>query len=403
LKRRRTAPLQALLLALLAGAIPASEPLPARAGQPLRMPPADSSPLTITLATQCAPGQRLRQGVCRLDTPYQQYASLQDAGVGGLKSGLPAARDGFTPQQIDLGRYLFFDPALSRDGSVACASCHNPDRAFTDGRARSVGISGRETLRNAPSLWNVAFLQRLFWDGRAHSLEEQVRGPLYGAREMGNTPEGLVARLNGIAAYRRLFALAFDDAAGGIRGEHIYRALAAFESSLVSLNSRYDLYAQGAADALSPAELDGLNVFRSFVARCSECHTPPLFTNQQLAVIGTPEPAGREFDAGAQAASGEPRLRGGFKVPSLRNVARTAPYEHSGRFADLREAVRFYTLGRGHAVPAGEKLAIHWHIGEPGLSEREVDRLVDFLGALTDESFKPPRPSVLPSGLPAPG
>jgi cytochrome c peroxidase len=142
-----------------------------------------------------------------------------------------------------------------------------------------------------------------------------------------------------------------------------------------------------------------MNVFRSFVARCSECHTPPLFTNQQIAVIGTPEPKGRAFDIGAEKTSQEPTLRGGFKVPSLRNVALTAPYEHSGQFRTLHSAVEFYNLGRGHAVPKGEKLTVHWHIWEPNLSAAEIDRVVDFLGALTDESFRPERPRILPSGL----
>lgn len=356
-------------------------------------------PERIELSDQCAAGFVLREGACRLHTPYQQYASLQGAGVGGLKTGLPPVRDGFTPRQIDLGRYLFFDPVLSRDGTVACSSCHDPDHGFSDGRARSIGVGGQQTSRNAPGLWNVAFLQRFFWDGRARSLEEQMQGPLYGALEMGNTPQALAARLNGIPAYRRLFARAFDDAAAGIRNDHVYRALAAFESTLISLNSRYDLYAQGVTDALTPAELEGLNVFRSFVGRCTECHTPPLFTNQQVAVIGTPEPQGRAFDPGAQASGGDARLRGGFKVPSLRNVVLTAPYEHGGGFARLRDAVEFYNLGRGHAVPPGEHLALHWHISEPHLSEREIDRLVDFLGALTDTSFLPQRPAVLPSGL----
>jgi len=365
-------------------------------GLPARAAPAQR----IELSAQCAPPLVARDGVCRLRSAYQQYASLQDAGVGGLKAGLPPVHDGYTAQQIDLGRYLFFDPVLSRTGKIACASCHDPDHGLSDRRPRSRGVDGQETARNAPSLWNVAFLRRLFWDGRAHSLEEQVQGPLYGAHEMGSTPQDLVQRLQAIPAYRRLFADAFDDARAGVRNEHVYRALAAFESSLISLNSRYDLYAQGVPEALSAAEIEGLNVFRSFVARCAECHTPPLFTNQQLAVIGTPEPPGHAFDAGAAAAGADARLRGGFKVPSLRNVALTAPYEHSGGFARLRDAVAFYNLGRGHAVPPGEKLALHWHISEPHLSEREIDRLVDFLGALTDESFKPQRPATVPSGLP---
>lgn len=357
---------------------------------------------TIALSDQCPASFEEREGHCRLRTAYAQYASLRNAGVGGLKTGLPAFRDGFTPREIDLGRYLFFDPALSANGKIACASCHDPAKAFSDRRGRSTGVTGHAVRRNAPSLWNVGFLQRFFWDGRAHSLEEQVQGPLYGAAEMGTTPARLAMTLNGIPAYRSLFALAYPDATTAIRNEHVYRALAAFEASLVSLNSRYDLYAQGVDEALSPHELEGFNIFRSFVARCAECHTPPLFTNQQVAVIGMPEPDGLPLDAGAGAISNEPMLRGGFKVPSLRNVALTAPYGHAGQFATLRETVAFYTGGRGHAVPRGEQLRIHWHIWEPKLSEQELDRLVDFLGALTDESFRPASPARVPSGLPVP-
>ncbi|HME37672.1 MAG TPA: cytochrome c peroxidase [Steroidobacteraceae bacterium] len=355
----------------------------------------------FALSHQCPPSFENREGHCRLQTVYQRYTSLNDAGVGGLKTGLPPVRDGFTPEQIDLGRYLFFDPALSRTGKVACASCHRPSRGFADDRP-GVGVTGTAERRKAPSLWNVAFLRRFFWDGRAHSLEEQLKGPLYGAQEMGNRPARLLTTLNGMTAYRALFAEAFTDTGGGIRSDHVYQALAAFESSLISLNSRYDLYAHGVADALSPPEVEGLNVFRSFVARCAECHTPPLFTNQQIAVIGMPEPKGRPFDPGAGAISGEPTLRGGFKVPSLRNVALTAPYGHAGQFATLRDTVAFYTGGRGHAVPSGEKLQLHWHIWEPKLSAGELDRLVDFLDALTDESFRPTAPTGVPSGLPIP-
>ena len=169
--------------------------------------------------------------------------------------------------------------------------------------------------------------------------------------------------------------------------------------SLVSLNSRYDQYAHGYADALTEPEKEGLNIFRSFVARCAECHTPPLFTNQQLAVIGTPEPEGMPFDVGAEPVLKEPSQRGAFKVPGLRNIELTAPYMHSGRFKTLREAAAFYTGGRGHAVPEGEDLMIHWHIWEPNLADHELDRLVDFLKTLTDESFKPQTPSRLPSGM----
>lgn len=367
---------------------------------------ADATP-TITLAASCPPGFELIDGNrCALRSLYQQYQATpantlaqKNAGVGGLRTPLPPAREHFSPQQIDLGRYLFFDPILSRDGSIACASCHDPDRGFTDGKAQATGIDGQSTTRSAPSLWNVTFLRRLFWDARAGSLEEQVQGPLYAHNEMDTTPAQLVKKLNSIDSYRRLFAQAFVASPDSIALDEIYTALAAFESSLVSLNSRYDQYAHGYHDALTQNEIEGMNVFRSFVARCAECHTPPLFTNQQIAVIGTPEPGGRPLDAGAQIPTGDKTQRGGFRVPSLRNIALTAPYMHSGRFATLREAVEFYTLGRGHAVPKGENLALHWHIWEPQLTSDEIDRVVDFLQTLTDERFKPPIPQHLPSGL----
>ncbi len=363
---------------------------------------AASADAQISLRDYCPPGFELSdRNACELRTLYQNYASLRYAGVGGLRTGLPAARDGFSPQQIDLGRYLFFDPLLSGDGTLSCASCHHPDLGFTDGRARSVGINGAEVRRAAPSLWNVAFLHTFFWDGRASSLEEQMTGPLYDAREMGTNPAQLLSNVGGNETYRRLFRDAYPGREGAPTLDMIYTAIAAFQASLISLNSRYDQYAHGYHDALSTQEIEGMNIFRSFVARCAECHTPPLFTNQQVAVIGVPDPDGVAFDAGAEAVTDNPGLRGGFKVPSLRNIARTAPYMHSGAFGNLRDAAEFYTLGRGHAVPDEEKerLLVHWHIWEPELTADELDRLVDFLSTLTDERFRPHIPDAVPSGL----
>ena len=354
----------------------------------------------FTLANQCPPGFALDDSnQCRLRSLYQLYDSLQDQGLGGLKTALPAHRDGFSPQQIDLGRLLFFDPVLSGDKNLSCANCHNPELGFADGLARSVGANGQQHARSAPSLWNSAFLKRFFWDARSNSLEDQALGPLFSEIEMANTPEQLLANLHQVETYPALFAEAFPEDENALVVDNIVAALTAFQTSLISLNSPYDRYAHGDSSALSAQQLEGLNVFRSFVARCSQCHTPPLFTNQQVAVIGTPEPEGLPRDIGAQATFNAKRLRGGFKVPTLRNIAQTAPYMHSGRFATLREATEFYTKGRGHAVPEGEELLLHWHISEPNLSETELDRLVDFMGALSDESFKPSTPRRVPSGL----
>jgi cytochrome c peroxidase len=355
-------------------------------------------PGEFTLDSACPRGfEKTDAGVCELRTLYQFYPEKR--GLGGTRTALPSHRDGFTPQQIDLGRYLFFDPVLSGDGSLSCASCHDPARGLSDGRARSVGIRGADAGRAAPTLWNVAFLKRFFWDARAASLEAQAAGPLYSAKEMGNSPARLLASLNGNASYRRLFQETFPTHQGAITEQQVFTALAAFQTSLVSLNSRYDRYVHGSQTALSEREIEGLNVFRSFVARCSECHTPPLFTNEQVAVIGMPEPDARPFDVGAEKIIGDPRLKGGFKVPTLRNIARTAPYSHSGAFTDLRSAVEFYNKGRGNAVPAGMHLYLHWHISDPHLTDTEVDRIVDFLDALTDETLLPRAPARVPSGL----
>lgn len=356
----------------------------------------------IKLVETCPPGFMLNeQNECESRNLYMQYSSLYNKGVGGLKTALPTGRQKFSPQQIDLGRYLFFDPVLSSDNTLSCANCHDPDLGFSDGRARSLGKNDIPLDRSAPSLWNVAYYKSFFWDARATTLEEQMVGPLYSEKEMGSTPEELLEKLNGIEAYQNLFALAFPDRSSSddISLNEIYTSIVAFESSLISLNSRYDQYAHGYHDALSKKEIEGLNIFRSFVARCAECHTPPLFTNQQIAVLGTPDPKGMPFDPGAEIPNGDPTLRGGFKVPSLRNIEKTAPYMHSGNFETLKEVVQFYTDGRGHAVPEEEELILHWHIWEPNLSEYELDRLVDFLKTLTDESFKPVTPKTLPSGL----
>jgi cytochrome c peroxidase len=359
----------------------------------------------FNLSSHCPPGFMLNENnECVSRNLYQQYKYKEpksNTGVGGLKTALPELREGFSPQQIDLGRYLFFDPVLSGDGSVACASCHNPNQGFSDGKALGKGIHSAKMKRSSPTLWNVGYLKKLFWDARAGSLEEQMQGPLYSEEEMGTTEEQLLSTLNTIDEYKELFGVAFPqrEKTDNINIGEIYTSIAAFESSLISLNSRYDQYAHGFHNALNENEIKGLNIFRSFVARCAECHTPPLFTNQQIAVIGSPEPDGLPFDPGAEITFKDSTRRGGFKVPTLRNIEKTAPYMHSGKFASMRETVEFYTKGRGHAVPENEELFIHWHIWEPNLTDTELDRLVDFLKTLTDESFKPRVPKRVPSGI----
>ncbi len=221
----------------------------------------------IELRNTCPPGFLLNENnECIAKNLYQQYESLQDLGVGGLKTALPEIRDGFSPQQIDLGRYLFFDPVLSLDGSISCASCHDPNKGFSDGRGTAKGIHDSLLSRSSPSLWNVAYLKKFFWDARASSLEEQMQGPLYAANEMANTPENLLTTLNGIPTYRRLFLQAFPDksAVDSIELQEIYTSIVAFETSLISLNSRYDRYAHGFPGALNRYEIEGTQYFQVF-------------------------------------------------------------------------------------------------------------------------------------------
>lgn len=354
------------------------------------------------LACNCPPGFQLNEAnECKSRNLYQQYSSLQNSGVGGLKTALPSPRDGFTPQQIDLGRLLFFDPVLSKDGTVSCATCHNPYKGFADGMPVTIGVGGALQTRSAPTLWNVAYLNSFFWDSRSNSLEDQIQGPLYSPIEMATSPKQILKVLNANSTYREMFTEAFPERSNdSIQLNQIYASITAFESTLISLNSRYDQYAHGYAEALTNNEIEGLNIFRSFVARCAECHTPPLFTNQQIAVIGVPELEGVPLDRGAEIPNNDVSMRGGFKVPSLRNIAKTAPYMHSGSKETLRDAAEFYNLGRGHAVPKNEQLILHWHIWEPNLTDNELDRLVDFMNTLTDESFLPQIPLEVPSGLP---
>jgi len=358
-----------------------------------------STKAKIKLASHCPPSFELTQGNhCELRTVYQFYSSLQGRGVGGTQTALPPHKDGYSPQQIDLGRYLFFDPILSANQKQSCASCHQPELGFSDALPRSIGFEGKELKRAAPTLWNSAFLTSFFWDARSNSLEDQAKGPLYAEGEMNNTPKELLARLNKSEEYTQLFKQAFLGR-DRILEKDLTTALAAFQASLISLNSRYDQYVHGNHQALNDNEIAGLNVFRSFVARCSECHTPPLFTNNQVAVIGTPEPEGHDLDIGAEEHFKSKKLKAGFKVPTLRNIAKTAPYMHSGVFENLKDATEFYNKGRGHAVPKGVDLQIHWHIWEPDLQDSELDLIVSFMKTLNDETFMPVTPTHLPSGL----
>ena len=291
----------------------------------------------------------------------------------GLPAQRPVPRDNpLTEAKVRLGRRLFFDPLLSGDGSVSCASCHRPDHGFAGPQPRAVGAGGRRGLRNAPSLLNRAFGSTFFWDGRAASLEEQALHPIESPLEMGSTVAAAVKRLQAHKDYPAAFRAAFDD---GVSAANLARALASFERVLLAGDSRVDRFRAGRFAALSDGERQGLWLFESR-GRCWRCHSGQTFSDEGYHNTGVSWGAG-PADLGRHAVTRREADRGRFKTPSLRGVAHTAPYMHDGSLATLEEVVEHYNRG-GNKNPQLDPLM------QPlGLSKRDVADLVAFLKALS--------------------
>ncbi len=347
-------------------------------------------------------------------SPTAPFAA--EEGATGLQKPFPALRlpadNPVTAEKVELGRLLFFDRILSGDHQNSCAHCHHPDLGFADGLPRARGWAangtgaarhgGVELLRNAPTLWNAAYSERFFWDGRAGSLEEQARGPITNMEEMGKPPGRIVGDLEATPEYATLFARAFPgEKSSPVTFDNVVRAIASFERTLVSRDSRFDRYAAGDAQALRPEERRGLKLFLSTETRCSECHELPTFSTSDFHVIGVPDaPDAAPDEPHPEAEPGRGGgPRGAFKVPTLRNIARTAPYMHNGIFKTLDEVVDFYRdgggRGRGLTVPLQDE-----RIRKFELTAEEKADLAAFLGALTDESAAPSIPQRVPSALP---
>jgi cytochrome c peroxidase len=335
----------------------------------------------------------------------------------GLQKAFPTeivqpADNPTTPEKVELGKLLFFDPILSDDNTLSCAHCHHPHLGFSDGQPRSRGRGGKgagrertggvELTRGAPSLWNTVYSHRQFWDGRAAHLEEQARMVITTPEEVNADPAELVRELKAIPEYRALF----DKAFGGTDGEsitfkNVTHAIAAFQRTLVSFNSRFDRYAAGDGSALSPQEKRGLKLFLSPKTRCNECHGIPVFADRNFKVIGVPDPKDGPADVAKPEAE---RGRGGgpngaFKIPTLRNIALTAPYMHNGVFETLEEVLDFYAGGGGRGLGLDVPLQDD-KIRKFSLTPQEKADLIAFLLALTDESAAPEIPARVPSGLP---
>ncbi len=290
----------------------------------------------------------------------------------------------YSAEKADLGRLLYFDARLSSDGTVSCSSCHEPEHGFTDGRAVSTGIGGQQGGRSAPTVINRAYTLLQFWDGRAATLEDQVKGPLANPLEMtsekslNEAHESVVKRINGIPGYVKKFRSVFGD--GDITIDHVAKAVATFERTVLSGNSPYDRYKAGDKSAMSESQIRGLNVFVK-KAECDACHLGFNFSDESYMNIGIgmdrPEP-----DPGRYAITKDEDDFGAFKTPTLREVEHTAPYMHDGSIKTLEEVVEHYDKGGIPNPHLSEKM-------KPlKLTDQEKADLVAFMKALSGEGWQ---------------
>lgn len=300
--------------------------------------------------------------------------------AGSLTAASTEPKQG-SPAEIALGKQLFFETRLSSTNSVSCATCHRPDKGFSDGQRFSVGVSGTPLKRHTPHLYNLAWSRTFFWDGRASSLEEQALPPIGNAEEMGLPGDTAAARLRAIPSYAATFGEVFPKS--GVTMTNIARALAAFERTLVSKDSPVDRYAAGDTTALSESAVRGRTMFFGR-AMCSTCHSGANFTDglfHNTGVMG--EDVGRAaFDrVGEFQMRPYPfvQMRRAFKTPGLRNVALTAPYQHDGSEASLDEVVSFYNKGGRDPQSYGKSLDIR----PLNLTDAALKDLVAFLEGLT--------------------
>jgi cytochrome c peroxidase len=296
--------------------------------------------------------------------------------------GLPAviwpAGNPYSAARVELGRYLFFDPRLSANGRVSCATCHPPEHAFAGGDPAPVGVTGKPLRRRAPTVINRAYGLSQFVDGRAATLEAQIAGPIADPNEMGTTPAAAAEAAAKIAGYGPLFERAFGDPR--VTFERITQAIAAFERTILSGNSPYDRFLNGDKRALSPGAKRGLTIFERS-GECSECHNGYNFTNEKFASLGI-GPDRTPPDFGLSEISGKRRDEGKFKVPTLREVAHTGPYMHDGRFRTLDDVLEFYRKG-GQPGPHLDSRIAPFFLDAPAKAD-----LIAFLEALSGEGWQ---------------
>jgi cytochrome c peroxidase len=359
-RRARNAPTARALASLRIPALLAAVAIPARAQtptpSPAQQPAAAPTPPTPTTPHATPPA------------PSFTFLSTPPAGLPPMPKP-----DGYTPTlaMFALGERLFFDPVLSRDRTVSCASCHPAATGFAHPDPLPKGIDGQLALRHAPALWNRGYGTRQRWDGASASLEAFVLEPIADAREMGFGVDAAVERLRADAHYGPAFAAAF---AAPADAQGLQRALATYVRGIALGNAPYDRFLRGDADALTPQQRHGQWIFES-KGGCWQCHTPPLFTDEGFHNTGVGARDGAA-EPGRMAATGHADDRGRFKTPTLRGLRLSAPYMHDGSQRTLADVVAFYARGgeaNAHLDPKMRKL---------DLSAADRAALVAFLESL---------------------
>ena len=281
-----------------------------------------------------------------------------------------------TPARVELGKSLFFDPRMSGNGAMSCASCHNPSLGWSDGLKTAVGWGGQVLGRATPTVTNTAYNTQFMWDGRKKSLEDQALGPMKTPQEMNTDFAVSLARLRGVPAYVAMFEKAYKGE--GITEETIAKAIAAFERTVVSNDSAFDRWLAGDKKAMSVSQWRGFKVFSDAnKGNCAACHSGANFTDNGYHNIGITPADGDAADPGRFAIRKVASMKGAFKTPTLRDIELTAPYFHDGSAATLRDVVDHYVKGGvDHSNLSASMKPLN-------LNEQEKQDLVAFMQALT--------------------
>lgn len=278
----------------------------------------------------------------------------------------------FTEAKYQLGKRLYFDPRLSGSGTMSCASCHSPSLQWTDGRGRALGHEQKVLDRKSPTILNMAWGTSFFWDGRADSIEQQALGPIQSPDEMNMKLPELVKRLSAVEEYRKRFEEAFPGES--LSPDTIAKAIATFERTVVSDVAPFDRWVSGEEDAISDSAKRGFTVFNK-PASCVTCHNGWNFTNGSFADIGLDTK-----DQGRGQLTKNPALDFAFKVPTLRNIAKRAPYMHDGSLASLKDVIENYDAGGAVRRPTAKLF-----LKPLSLTEADKKDLISFLETLTSE------------------